>query len=76
MMAGSREELKRIILGKIREDSLAADLRWSLFVAALQSYRCDSVLRPFPPRFIGDDEEKDITRLVSAKSHSIFVIVE
>lgn len=63
-MAGSREELKRIILGKIREDPLAADLRWSLFVAALHSYRCDTVLRPFPPRFVAEDDEKDIDGLV------------
>lgn len=68
MMAGSREELKRIVLGKIREDPLASDLRWSLFVAALQSYRCDSVLRPFPPRFIGQDEEKDLLTLKDVAS--------
>ncbi|KAL8560609.1 hypothetical protein ACOMHN_062574 [Nucella lapillus] len=65
-MSGSREELKRIVLGKIREDPLAADLRWSLFVAALQSYRCDSVLRPFPPRFVNDNEEKEIDHLKDA----------
>ncbi|XP_076464990.1 protein mono-ADP-ribosyltransferase PARP16-like [Babylonia areolata] len=65
-MSGSREELKRIVLGKIREDPLAADLRWSLFVAALQSYRCDSVLRPFPPRFHSENEEKDTDRLKEA----------
>ncbi|KAK7115825.1 protein mono-ADP-ribosyltransferase PARP16-like [Littorina saxatilis] len=65
-MAGSREELKRIILGKIREDPLAADLRWSLFVAALHSYRCDTVLRPFPPRFVAEDDEKDIDGLKEA----------
>jgi len=64
-MSGSREELKRIVLGKIRADPLAADLRFSLFIAALHSYRCDSVLRPFPPRFLTEDEEKDIDALVS-----------
>ena len=64
-MAGSREELKRIVLGKIKEDPLAADLRWSLFYSALQSYKCDSVLRPFPPRFIDEGDEKDIPALVS-----------
>ncbi|KAK7486772.1 hypothetical protein BaRGS_00021919 [Batillaria attramentaria] len=65
-MAGSRAELKRIIVGKIKEDPLAADLRWSLFVAALHSYRCDTVLRPFPPRFIDHDDEKNTEGLKSA----------
>lgn len=60
----SREELKQIILGRIRQDPLAADLRWSFFLSALQSYRCDSVLRPFPPRYIDDDGEKRTDTLV------------
>lgn len=32
-------------------DVLAADLRCSLFASALQSYKRDSVLRPFPASY-------------------------
>ena len=39
-------------------------------MAALQSYRCDSVLRPFPPRFVADDEDKDTEGLVSSLTYS------
>lgn len=46
-------------------DVLAADLRCSLFVSALQSYKRDSVLRPFPPSFARHDS-KDFEALVSA----------
>uniref|UniRef100_A0A6P8NZU0 Poly [ADP-ribose] polymerase n=1 Tax=Geotrypetes seraphini TaxID=260995 RepID=A0A6P8NZU0_GEOSA len=43
-------------------DPLAADLKWSLFVSALQSYKRDSVLRPFPPLYaLG--EHKDFEAL-------------
>ncbi|KAF0040970.1 hypothetical protein F2P81_006868 [Scophthalmus maximus] len=34
------------------KDPIAADLRCSLFVAAAQNYKRDSLLRPFPPRYI------------------------
>lgn len=46
-------------------DPLAADLRCSLFAAALQSYKRDSALRPFPGRYAGGDS-KDFEGLVSA----------
>lgn len=46
-------------------DPLAADLRCSLFAAALQSYKRDSALRPFPGRYAGADS-KDFEGLVSA----------
>lgn len=45
-------------------DPLAADLRCSLFAAALQSYKRDSALRPFPGRYAGG-ETKDFEGLVS-----------
>ncbi|XP_075362475.1 protein mono-ADP-ribosyltransferase PARP16 isoform X5 [Mycteria americana] len=38
-------------------DPLAADLRCSLFAAALQSYKRDSALRPFPGRYAGGDSK-------------------
>jgi len=50
---------------QIADDKQARDLVWSLFVAALQSYRFDTVLRPFPSPFIDADGEKDVKSLVS-----------
>nr|XP_026647047.1 mono [ADP-ribose] polymerase PARP16 isoform X2 [Zonotrichia albicollis] len=47
-----------------RRDPLAADLRCSLFAAALQSYKRDSVLRPFPGRYASGDS-KDFEGLTS-----------
>lgn len=46
-------------------DELAADLRCSLFASALQSYKRDSVLRPFPASYARGDC-KDFEALVSA----------
>ncbi|KAL3866472.1 hypothetical protein ACJMK2_043767 [Sinanodonta woodiana] len=51
---------------RIQDDVLATDLQWSLFVAALMSYRHDSVLRPFPPAFLNRHDEKDIKSLEKA----------
>lgn len=45
-------------------DVLAADLRCSLFASALQSYKRDSVLRPFPASYARPDC-KDFEALVS-----------
>lgn len=45
-------------------DVLAADLRCSLFASALQSYKRDSVLRPFPASYARHDC-KDFEALVS-----------
>uniref|UniRef100_A0A663MXE1 Poly [ADP-ribose] polymerase n=1 Tax=Athene cunicularia TaxID=194338 RepID=A0A663MXE1_ATHCN len=45
-------------------DPLAADLRCSLFAAALQSYKRDSALRPFPGRYAGGDA-KDFEGLLA-----------
>ncbi|XP_067122160.1 protein mono-ADP-ribosyltransferase PARP16-like [Centruroides vittatus] len=54
------EETKSVI----QSDINAADLRWSLFVAASKSYRYDSAVRPFPSEFIRKtDNEKDIEAL-------------
>ncbi|XP_056455671.1 protein mono-ADP-ribosyltransferase PARP16 isoform X1 [Gadus chalcogrammus] len=42
----------------LHRDPMAADLRCSLFVAAAQSYKRDSLLRPFPARYIrGENKE-------------------
>lgn len=45
-------------------DTLAADLRCSLFTSALQSYKRDSALRPFPASYARHDR-KDFEALVS-----------
>ncbi|KAM4675355.1 protein mono-ADP-ribosyltransferase PARP16 isoform 1-T2 [Discoglossus pictus] len=48
----------------ILRDPLAADLKFSLFVSALKSYKRDSVLRPFPP-FYASDQYKDFDALLA-----------
>ncbi|KAL5004979.1 hypothetical protein ScPMuIL_018435 [Solemya velum] len=57
------EEKSTKFISRLTEDILAADLKWSLFVAALQSYRFDSVLRPYPAPFLKENGEKDIKSL-------------
>ncbi|XP_023388272.1 protein mono-ADP-ribosyltransferase PARP16 isoform X3 [Pteropus medius] len=48
----------------VARDELAADLRCSLFASALQSYKRDSVLRPFPASYARGDC-KDFEALTS-----------
>lgn len=53
------KDKKSVVLRNILEnDPKAADLKWSLFVAACQSYRYDSCLKPFPSQF-GNNGIKD-----------------
>jgi len=54
----------------LQRDLVVADLEWSLFVAALSSYKRDTVLRPFPPMFVAqqsniDTDSRDFKVLVS-----------
>ncbi|KAG8440761.1 hypothetical protein GDO86_006485 [Hymenochirus boettgeri] len=51
----------------IARDLLAADLKCSLFIAALKSYKRDSVLRPFPT-FYALDQFKDFDALITDSS--------
>ncbi|XP_068626935.1 protein mono-ADP-ribosyltransferase PARP16 [Battus philenor] len=51
----------RLVLEK---DFKAADLKWSLFVAAAFSFRYESCLRPFPPAFMKDGV-KDMDELLN-----------
>ncbi|XP_047349462.1 uncharacterized protein LOC124949030 isoform X2 [Vespa velutina] len=55
---------KKIILLKhlLEKDPKAADLKWSLFISACNTYRYDTCLRPFPPMYI-KNECKDIEAL-------------
>ena len=57
-------ETIEFIKERIWLDPLAVDLQLSLFIAAMNSYRHDTVLRPFPPMFQSDDKEKDIKAMV------------
>ena len=66
------EDLIGKVVDKIRSDVTAADLQWSLFQAALGSYRHDSVLKPFPSALLSDtgqNDEKDFAALVSTAVH-------
>uniref|UniRef100_A0A452GY98 Poly [ADP-ribose] polymerase n=1 Tax=Gopherus agassizii TaxID=38772 RepID=A0A452GY98_9SAUR len=58
--AALREKIKEAI----RRDLMAADLKCSLFVSALQSYKRDSVLRPFPGLY-ANEESKDFDALLA-----------
>ncbi|CAD0194782.1 unnamed protein product [Chrysodeixis includens] len=51
----------RLVLEK---DFKAADIKWSLFVAAAFSFRYESCLRPFPPAFLKNGV-KDMDELLS-----------
>lgn len=55
--------VRELIRSCLHLDPVAADLRCSLFVAAVQSYKRDSVLRPFPSRYMRGDI-KDFDELV------------
>lgn len=60
------EAVRELVSSCLHRDPVAADLRCSLFVAAAQSYKRDSLLRPFPPRYISADV-KDFEGLVRAR---------
>lgn len=57
------EAVRELVCSCLHRDPVAADLRCSLFVAAAQSYKRDSLLRPFPPRYLRADV-KDFEELV------------
>jgi poly[ADP-ribose] polymerase 16 len=68
----SLDSKKSYILSRIKTDPLAADIQISLFYAALQSYRHDTVLRPFPNKYLLDhgqlrdhNQHKDYNKLAS-----------
>ena len=59
------EEAKDRVLARLESDVISADMQWSLFMSALESYRHDSVLRPFPSAFVETDGNKKVKELVS-----------
>ncbi|KAJ8407745.1 hypothetical protein AAFF_G00267890 [Aldrovandia affinis] len=56
--------VRELVRSCLHRDPVAADLRCSLFVAAALSYKRDSVLRPFPPRYV-DGDNKEFEALLS-----------
>jgi hypothetical protein len=56
-------DLRSQLASALREDSLACDLMISIFQSAVNSYKHDSVLRPFPPSYAAVGE-KDVDSLV------------
>lgn len=52
------EAARELVCSCLHRDPVAADLRCSLFVAAAQNYKRDSLLRPFPPRYISVDSKE------------------
>ncbi|MED6267261.1 hypothetical protein CHARACLAT_010408 [Characodon lateralis] len=61
------EAVRELVSSCLHRDPVAADLRCSLFVAAAQSYKRDSLLRPFPPRYTSGDI-KDFEGLAETKA--------
>uniref|UniRef100_A0AAG5D5V2 Poly [ADP-ribose] polymerase n=1 Tax=Anopheles atroparvus TaxID=41427 RepID=A0AAG5D5V2_ANOAO len=61
-MEPSNEAKRLLLVESIARDPPAADLRLSLFVSAARSFRYDSCLQPFPPKFIVNGE-KNIDQL-------------
>lgn len=64
--SGNLEDIGKKVLSLkhlLEKDLKAADLKWSLFVAACNTYRYDTCLKPFPPMYI-KNECKDIEALV------------
>ncbi|KAG1681213.1 Mono [ADP-ribose] polymerase PARP16 [Nymphon striatum] len=65
------------VLDCIKSDILSADLKFSLFNAALNSYRYNSVLDPFPSVFIESEAKEDgiielvIMRKIASKAPSL-----
>lgn len=67
------EEAKERVLQRLESDLTSADLQWSLFIAALESYRHDSILRPFPSAYVVGDGNKNFQGLVSVGHLKIWV---
>jgi hypothetical protein len=65
-MMESDQEQNDHILERFQADVVSADFHFSLLVAALSSYRHDTVLRPFPSSFNNrENNNKDYRGLVS-----------
>lgn len=61
-------QVQERVVDLLERDLLASELKICLFMSALETYRYDSVLRPFPPVGLRDDGSKDVQKLVSLKT--------
>ncbi|XP_067013516.1 protein mono-ADP-ribosyltransferase PARP16 [Anabrus simplex] len=60
----------------LERDPRAADIKWSLFIAACQSYRYDSCLKPFPPQYLkNDNKDIDSLREVVDKTPALSLLI-
>ena len=64
-MTDEVEYIKQQLLSALNSDLVASDFFVSIFWTAVNSYRHDTVLRPFPQLFILQDNSKDIDGIVS-----------
>lgn len=58
------DAVRELVCSCLHRDPVAADLRCSLFVAAAQNYKRDSLLRPFPAKYLSG-ENKDFEDLLA-----------
>ncbi len=65
------EAVRELVCSCLHRDPVAADLRCSLFVAAAQNYKRDSLLRPFPPKYIsrGNKDFEDLVGCSDSQKH-------
>jgi hypothetical protein len=54
----SKESVLELLDIKKSNELICYDFRVSLFVCALNSYRCDSILKPFPNLFINSSNNE------------------
>lgn len=64
------------VLSQLNEDIEACDFKWSLFVAAAQSYRYGSRLSPYPTQFNDATQKYDIDQILGliAKVPSFIIL--
>ena len=63
------------IRARLEEDLSSVDFQLSLLVAALSSYKHDSLLKPFPPMFADEGYEfKDYASMVRSQTFAIGVL--
>ncbi len=53
------------VIDDILHRNPAAQFKWTVFIAAVQSNHCEHLVRPFPINFIDNNDEKDVVALAS-----------
>ena len=64
MSSGSNDE----VISLLDDDPTSADFLISILWAAATNYKHDTLLRPFPPQYI-KEEQKDVEKLVRGSKH-------